>query len=323
MPDLNQQFLADPQKFAKQWALYPATDPGGGYAPNGAHQKPLPLGGTWNPLVQMQGSNKVAYCEIRKPAGAMVIGDFMDDYGTDLNLFLMQITNLPVSATSFPVYFLPWAQDYTTRIKLKPSPHHPLLDGAGQIIDPNVFVTPAVQGCSVFIDGTEEEPVVYHINASTTGGAVFLAGTDALANQSAQAKFRDMQQRHQTARRRYPKDGGARGRHAPKRYSAEAHMTDYMGDFITPSGRTELAARHSSSIWNLWGLLGGGNTQTIQAGSIFGIRRHRKWKFYRQSRTRVTYENTVPGDAPFTFEKELESKWVATQCVQFWPVYRG
>lgn len=100
-------------------------------------------------------------------------------------------------------------------------------------------------------------------------------------------------------------------------------MTSYMGEFVTASGRAGLTQRHGASIWNLWGLLGSGTTETLQAGSIFGVRRHGRWRFYRQTRTRVTCDVVVPGDAPYTLETERESKWLATQCVQFWPVYRG
>ncbi|HET7232070.1 MAG TPA: hypothetical protein VFJ16_18835 [Longimicrobium sp.] len=324
MPNPNEQFLADPKAFAKKWALYPVQDPNACTVAAG-HLKVLDLGNDRD-LNQVQGTNKVRYCEIRRPAGMMVTGDFADAYDADLDLYLMQITNVPASATSFPVYYLPWGLDATTRIKLKPSPNHPTRDARGRIIDPDVFVTPAVQGCSIFIDGTAEEPVVYHINATSTGGEVLNAPTRAQALQRAQAKIDDMRDRHATAQRRHPKDPRPRTPSlAPPRYQAEAHMTQYMGEFLTPAGRAELNRRHDTrSVWNLWGLLGGGNTQTLQAGSIFGIRREGKWSFYRQTRTRVTSDVFEPNEAPYGPPVlRRESRWVATQCVQFWPVYRG
>lgn len=324
MPDLNEQFLANPQKFARQWALYP-TQGHRAFAMNAEHIKVLGLD-EHRAVQQVQGTNKVRYCEIRRPAGLGVAGDFGGLYDLDLNLCAMRITNLPASASSFPVYYLPWAENETARMKLKPSPNHPARDGRGRIIDPDVFVTAAVQGCSVFIDGTQEQPLIYHINAAGTGGPVFEAGTDALARQSARAKIDEMRNRHERAQRLFPKDRRNRNpRHAPKRYSAEAHMTNYMGAFVTPTGRGELTARHdTASIWNLWGLLGGGHTETIQAGSIFGIRRNGKWVFFRQTRTRITYDVLEPNDAPYGPPVvRRESKWLATQCVQFWPTYRG
>ncbi|HET7232071.1 MAG TPA: hypothetical protein VFJ16_18840 [Longimicrobium sp.] len=320
MPDANEQFLADPKAFARKWALYPIQDPNGACTINVAHLKRLALDNRRG-VQQVQGSNKVRYCEIRRPAGLGVPGDFAGTYDDDLDLYVMQITDAAASATSFPIYYLPWAPDATARIKLKPSPHHPTLDGQGAIVDPDVFVTPAVQGCSIFIDGTPEEPVIYHINATTTGGAVFNAPSDALASRSAQAKITDMRQRHHAAQRLHPKETRAHNR---VRYQAEVHMTDYMGGFMTPTARDALNRQHDTrSIWNLWGFLGGGNTETLQAGSIFGIRRHGKWSFYRQTRTRVTYDVADPGEAPYSPVWTRESKWIATQCVQFWPVYRG
>jgi len=321
MPDSNELFLADPKAFAKKWSLFPTVD-WNSFSLDQSHIKQLALrrGGE---VLQMQGTNKVRYCNIRRPANLTVPGDFMDDYGPDLNLYVMQITDAPAIASAFPVYYLHWGPDATGRMALKPSPKHPKRDGKNRVIDPDVFVTAAVQGCSIFVDGPVTAPVVYHINATSVGGEVFNAASDAAARQSAQAKVGHMRTVHERAQRQHPKHRYVR--HGPRHASAEANMTQYMGDFVTPTGRAGITARHDERAWyNLWGLLGGGHTTTIQGGTVFGIRRHGEWAFYRQTRTRITYDVLEPGEAPYAPPVvRRESKWVATNCVQFWPVYRG
>lgn len=329
MPDSNQQFLQDPKLFATLHAVYPQQDMGN-FVMDGAHIKRLDLGND-SDLQQVQGPNKVQYCHVQRAgSGVMIAGDFGDIYDDDLNLYVMRISNAPLSSTAFPVYYLPWAPDATARMKLKPSRKHPTRDGSGHTVDPAVFVTAAVQGCSIFIDGKPEEPVVYHLNATSTGGEIFQKTTTREAQDSLRAKVGVMADRHHRAQARYPKEGPRVGTgHARLRSSTHqtSHMSDYMPDFITSQGRQALTQRHATppSIWNLWGLLAAEwQYETIQAGTVFGIRTNGKWAFYRQTRTRLSYNVHVPGDSPYDLPRVVrESRWVGTRCVQFWPVYRG
>ena len=48
-----------------------------------------------------------------------------------------------------------------------------------------------------------------------------------------------------------------------------------------------------------------------QYGTVFGVRNAGDWKFYRQSRTRVTYKSNATDD--------YVSAWVDPVCVRFWP----
>jgi hypothetical protein len=58
-----------------------------------------------------------------------------------------------------PLFYLPYANDQNRRITLedrRPGAHAPV----------DLFVTDAVDGCSVYVEGTRANPTVYHINAS-------------------------------------------------------------------------------------------------------------------------------------------------------------
>jgi hypothetical protein len=87
-----------------------------------------------------------------------------------------------------PSYWLPWGTDRSIRTTLRPrsqttamglvkydvldelypqSPSFPGIDSN----DPPIFVTSAVNGCSVVVEGSREQPTVYHANAMATGGS--------------------------------------------------------------------------------------------------------------------------------------------------------
>ncbi|HEX6981122.1 MAG TPA: hypothetical protein VF342_17665 [Alphaproteobacteria bacterium] len=59
----------------------------------------------------------------------------------------------------FPLFWLPYANNETRKITLvdkRTTPH-------GGV--PRIFLTSAVNGCTVVVEGTEEAPTVYHLNA--------------------------------------------------------------------------------------------------------------------------------------------------------------
>ncbi|MFY0578964.1 hypothetical protein ACN28S_36045 [Cystobacter fuscus] len=59
----------------------------------------------------------------------------------------------------FPCFWLPWGGNQTYKVTLVDK--RPFKVGG----EPKIFLTAAVDGCSVFVEGTEEEPTVYHANA--------------------------------------------------------------------------------------------------------------------------------------------------------------
>jgi hypothetical protein len=120
------------------------------------------------------------------------------DYGASRNRFDATITGKTTGASQ-PCYWLPWAKDGAVQIKLKPSKktglqnleaHHRATVTAknsssielsthrgdwkardvGDDLDPDLFFTGMMNGCSVWVSGDPAEPLVYHINRASHRG---------------------------------------------------------------------------------------------------------------------------------------------------------
>jgi hypothetical protein len=306
---LNEQFLQNPSQFAGLHALYPYADK----VTNAEHMKDLSLNdGT--EFTQVQGENKVAFCDIlpatRFDNVPVDIG--CSSYHEDQGLYVMRISYRRASSSSIPVYYLPWQTNYMMRMKLRPSPKHPTKERRRSLlkktIEPDIFVTAALQGCSIFINGEPEEPVVYHINASGIQGPqgeTLGTDDDTEYQTAAQAKVTHMTQLFQAATAQFP-GAGARlrtGQRAPlSRQAARgaAHMADYMPDRL-PSRVPQLRQRHEPQ--------GVQHFSVEQFGTVFGRRKDGAWRFYRQTRTRIEYKE----------EGQWVFRWVRPVCVRFWP----
>ena len=304
----NNQFLAAPHVFANNHTLYPSADP----AVNQGQMRQLSLSDGTS-FTQVQGQNKVAWCNI-EPAGNFpngVSGDGAGDYSQDQNLLIMRVT-FQRTATAFPVYYLPWAPDSMFRIKLKPSPNHPTQTGIifKDTVEPEVFITAALQGCSIIVSGDQQQPVVYHLNAQSTQGPlgedVGTANNDQDFGISATAKRQHMLARYNMARTERPKEGPqAFGVHPLQTYNSQAaHLTDYMHG-MRPSNQQPLQQRYLGAAQGLVG----------QFGTVFGIRSGGNWKFYRQTRTRVYRYGPPNGMGGFADT----ASWEDPVCVRFWP----
>jgi hypothetical protein len=294
MSGYNELFLKDPDSFAQLNALFPWADMIGGR--NGLKVKTFT---DKTVFFQIQNEVKVAWCNVA-PANALLYvgGDTGDDYAKDIGLMVMRV-RYDRDANTFPVYYLPWQQNRLFRMKLKPSPKNPT-KLENEIVEPEIFITAALQGCSIIVSGDPEEPVVYHVNAvNTTGpkGENLNSETDLGFLKAAQAKRDHMLNLYDMARTQYPKEGRrVEGKRPEQTFVSKAvHLTDYMlGDMHTPN--EALVARFVGDI--------GGSVD--QFGTVFGVRSDRKWKFYRQTRTRVSRTGEIP-------------KWLTPVCLPFWP----
>jgi hypothetical protein len=294
----TKQFAQYPQAFGNQYTLMPSCDK----PLNQAHLKSLALS-DHTELHQVQGDNKVAFCDILSANTVDVGGDMGGNYRGVGNLMVMKITADRPNPDALPVYYLPWNIDQMFRIKLKPSPHHAQKTptwfyGAfgGETIVPNVFITAAVQGCSVFVEGDPTCPVVYHVNAASASqpGGTLDTNDQMLFLATAQHKRQHMTTRMQTAQREFPKTN------SPHAVGA-AHLMDYMPD-RAPDDIAALTARYAHE-------LATDNLEVSQFGTIFGMRENDAWVFYRQTRTLVDYR--------------LATGWITEfrnpVCQRFWP----
>jgi hypothetical protein len=67
-----------------------------------------------------------------------------------------------------PVYFLPW--DYNGAIVSMTIPREGVIGPGSHILDPDILFTAAINGCSIFIQDSPENPTVYHAGGDTGRG---------------------------------------------------------------------------------------------------------------------------------------------------------
>jgi hypothetical protein len=228
-------------------------------------------------------------------------------YSGDVGLFVMRIQYNRPGPSAVPAYYLPWKPDEMMRMKLKPSPHHAKQEG-GLTLDPDLFVTAALQGCTVVVTGEPAQPVVYHLNAKSVRGpgGETLGGDDAEFDIAAQAKVTHMRGKFATGQTSFPKEGPkVGGVHQPlvAPTTRGVNVTDYMKG-VKPGLNTVLRDFYRRRF-------GATYVNVAQFGTVFGIRNGGAWKFYRQTRTRVIYR---------AIGATVDAKvWVDPVCVRFWP----
>lgn len=299
-----QSFIHRPHEFANMHCLYPYADP----VARADHMHSINLA-DGRDFSEVRGENKVGFCEIVTCAMVDPLPSDMAQqlsYTNDIGLFVMRVTYNRPSPSAVPCYYLPWRKDHMMRIKLKPSPNHPKQE-AGVTLDPDLFVTAALQGCSVMVSGDPAQPLVYHLNASSKKGAndETFGGNDAQFDIAAQAKIGHMQTLFGQAQLQSPKEGpkiGGVRQAAANPVTRGAHVTDYM---IGAKPGTNAVLR------DFYRRRFGVNVTVSQFGTVYGIRNGGTWKFYRQTRNRVGYK--LPGANYYVDE------WVDPVAVRFWP----
>jgi|GEM_PF-1422782 len=103
---------------------------------------------------KISGTDRVAYADIELgQAGAGYLGTHV-----------VRISNQH-AAGLFPIFWLPYRQNHTRKMTLKDKRDPAAARRAGG--EPRVFFTSALNGCTVFIEGSLEHPTVTHANAGT------------------------------------------------------------------------------------------------------------------------------------------------------------
>jgi hypothetical protein len=209
---------------------------------------------------------------------------------------------------SQPCYWLPWAKDGAVQVKLKPSKktalqnleaHHRATvtakdsssiqlskDGGdwkdrdvGDGLDPDLFFTGMMNGCSVWVSGNPAEPLVYHINrASHDNEKVTKLLSEAKDRDKDINKLKSKQMEKDF--RAFDKSGGSgRGADHGKVTPATEHMRN-------PMGGTAAAAAKDGRSKVIRTLVGGSRDQAyyIQKNMVtaFGVRINGLWNFYKQ-----------------------------------------
>lgn len=270
----NKKFLSDPLAFAKRYALHPADDVGGYKGNKVLDLKSVTtVNGNLVDMVsaKVAGDKKVAYLNLHKrPIGTSAVSGNEGGRTVDVEGSYQPKPNW------FPAYFLPWdASGAMVRLSIPAKGTHD--------VDPDIFFTAAINGCSIFFQGTPERPTIYHCGGDTGKGS----------DHAAAAKFwRDLVDTY---------------KHTGKgKVLAEVNKTHYIKTPGVAGGSTTeraleyenwLKSKNSSKLTV---------TMVNPWGCVFGIRRGTRWTFYLQENATIVY-NTLTKSHLFS-EPKMETR---------------
>jgi len=176
-----------------------------------------------------------------------------------------------------PVFWLPYRQNEMYRMTLDPA-------GATQ---PNFFLTDAVDGCSVYVEGTRTRPTVHHVNAAGTkytppDGSAPFGTTGDFAKDTLAFQAKDQHMTQQVIGGRKPKDvlNAVAGVQPGKYVKNDDYMTRrpeklaHQGTLINTAARSVVTNVSVDKV------------DPMTQGTVFGIRDavSGNWTFYFQRR---------------------------------------
>ncbi|PWR02153.1 hypothetical protein DKT77_12845 [Meridianimarinicoccus roseus] len=260
-------FFADPLGFAQIYSICPVNNIAGykgklatdldtsGYSGVGPDPA-VPI--TSIKYSRVMQSKKVGYVELFKDERAQL---------TDGNLEGVDVTRMRAGFAPFgeaePVYFLPW-DEAGAIVKLHIPPkgtHNP---------DPDIFFTAAINGCSVFVQGTPDDPTVYHAGGSTNR-----------SDKNDAARFWRVALRNHI---RNSATAQARGQ-----ISGEINKTHYVTTPGTSNdSSTPTAEKYEKLLKDKLNKQGSFEVREVSPwGCVFGIRTGDDWAFYLQENATV------------------------------------
>jgi len=229
------------------------------------------------------------------------------DYGAGRTRLETTITG-KASGVSQPCYWLPWAKDGAVQIKLKPSrktgpkslqAHHRATVTAadsssiqlakqrgdwkardvGDDLDPDLFFTGMMNGCSVWVSGDPAAPLVYHINRASHGNEKVQKLLSEPKDRDKDINALKSKQMQKDFRAFDASGGSGSGARFGKVTPATEHMRNPM------QGTAADAAKDGRSKV-IRTLVGGDGNQAyyIQKNLVtaFGVRINGLWSFYKQ-----------------------------------------
>lgn len=214
-----------------------------------------------------------------------------------------------------PVFWLPYRQNNTRKITLRDKRDPATVRREGD--EARAFFTTALNGCTVFIEGTLEEPTVYHLNAGSYAPPGNAADDtqqhDARLQRTAEMERRFDGLRLPSATRQPAKAAGQ---------TPAAAATLHGGRYTTNYFKTDQHAENVEMAYYIAaaaGLLGVPIDQARVVGEVkfnalvFGFRSRdtNQWEFWFQRRGHVTLEDpTNPYNSLKTYVgREVEKFW--------------
>lgn len=230
----------------------------------------------------------VGYAHLSKKTRTAALTTQME--GADC--IFMEVRNNP-TAHWIPIYYLPWCPAKILHLTI---PQKNAAHGGPQ---PDIFFTAAINGCSIFIQGTAKQPTIYH------------AGGNPVASDSGRDSTKIWRQFVQFIKD--PTLGGIQAEVNKSHHVTEWHMDpskprstqqalDYE-DYLKTNYKTGTVTITSVSPW----------------GCVYGLRdAHDDWHFYLQENATITVEtitgtNTVVQPRRFRKDKVTTTNVIATQ----------
>jgi hypothetical protein len=333
---LLDELVKDPVAFGKKHALHPRNPP---IDP-----------GTWSKekkveddtFHQVKGENRILWLKLTKSYYGP--GGFSFDFSTT------------PKKDYRPIYWLPWGANRVYRTALRPSKKfvdpNKSFDYITSLVlrsafsseetrdrtqleedlrtafalqetDPDLFFTATINGCSVFVEGTEEEPVVYHANAVD-----HILGFNQIDSGLAFAtllkeKIRHMVSRYRKFSEHQPK--GPRTSTLPPSPTTGVVPTDYLVvgqdknymEWFKKEVRSVVKkyVKETSSF-----KIGMDSVKDVKleegAGTVFGVKKGGKWKFYYQ---KLVFVTCLQNRGVLKPDWREVSHWHVSECEQFWP----
>jgi len=326
--ELNNLFRSNPFGFARANVLWPGDAEGvNGLQPNvstGLFTAKASVA-SGESLFVLKGEKRIWSCDLERQNGRV----------------LLRKRPGRVDAPAMAIYYLPWSKDQLLRTTLRrtrdqaqrgakaaiaANPANAMAMPAQDTNDPDIFFTAGVNGCMVAVEGTREEPTVYHCNAISTGGSPMQAALEArdagLAQNRIDAKVNWMSTRLTTMSAAAPKP--AKG----LVQTAGGRKATIQSDYMLLADGNELGAGQEAQ----WANIQASIVRTIglqrqsdkrvrivkSLGTIFGNRSAGQWTFYFQKL--VCYEIWRKTGTVFkTWQQDQGNLWYPAECREFWP----
>jgi hypothetical protein len=236
-------------------------------------------GGTVDSILNVDGTMKVAYTQLVKDTRPNVMGTYLLDF---------KRAEWGATDELFPVWFLPWASNHVTRMMIPSSAslkQRARATGSAVQVDPDIFFTAAINGCSVFVTGAPENPTVWHGGTEQArSSATANLNVPRFKNLNAAKHWHDIVEQSTTAL----------GQQGPIAQVHKGHYTNLLGTDHTSESMEYMNFLKDNRQKNM-------RIDTIvPMGSILGVRTGGKWKFYLQKTveftiTRLTKKRTFTG----------------------------
>ncbi|WPB78459.1 hypothetical protein KYC5002_04715 [Archangium violaceum] len=318
---LNHAFLSSPKGFANRHVLLLAEPPANINNPRLPRHikdvRALRFGmSTPSPLLQSEYESVESDYQSVESAYRVAFGDIQPGTQGDRTAGAQVVDVRYVHAPGrFPLFWLPYKQNLTRKITLKDKrPPHVIRRTGGEA---RIFFTSALNGCSVFIEGSEEEPTVYHLNAGSTRITQSREPTQTDLHDDRIHRTLEMERRfNQLPRPSNMRSATPRQREQmpqPGQLHAGQYLPNY---FLDPQQSTGEEAFNQHTVRSAERLERIAPTsvqrhQVNHSALVFGWKSHDtgRWEFWLQTRARVDLTTT----------NGLTTTYVGNGLTRFWP----